>query len=49
MRSRSLMVALNSVMLCIAVIFLGIIAFELVKVRRLLTSGKPEDASQENS
>jgi hypothetical protein len=32
------MAALNAVMLCIVVIFLGIIAFELVKIRRMLTS-----------
>ena len=48
--------ALNIVMLLVVVIFLAIIAFELVKIRRILTStagplpkaGKPEDASQEN-
>jgi hypothetical protein len=54
-RSRRLMGALNVTLLSVVVIFLGITAYELVKIRRILTSsaspvpstGKPEDGSVE--
>jgi hypothetical protein len=55
-RSRRPMGALSVTLLSVVVIFLAITAYELVKIRRILTSsaspvpstGKPEDASEES-